>query len=226
MIAFLPAPAFREVTLPEPADLLVTECMGNFFVTDELAPVLRAARRLVKPDGIVIPERIRMRIAPVFMPMNDDLAFWQPDVHGLDLSAGRSFALQSTYVRHVDPRLLVCPPETLSEFHLFDSPDTVSGELRFRLTAPSTVHGFVGWFDAALTPSITLDTGPGVRTHWAQVLFPIEGLRLPEGAELRLSIALAMSETYSNRWRWSGDATAPDGTPLGEFAHDTDLRLG
>ncbi|MFT5432712.1 MAG: SAM-dependent methyltransferase [Myxococcota bacterium] len=223
-IEFIEADA-RELTLPEPVDVMITECMGNFFVTDELAPVLRDAKRHLKPGGLVVPNHISLHLAPVFYPTLDDVTFWESPVYGLDLSGARRFAMQTTYVRHVDPRLLVGEPQQFDAFGLFDSPDTVSGNVDLPLSKRATVHAIAAWFDARLTPDITLSTAPGFNTHWAQLVFPIEPISLPEGGVLEVGLDLSMSEDYRSRWRWTGRGRKPNGETVGEFANDTDQRF-
>jgi len=215
----------RELTLAEPVDVLVTECMGNFFVTDELAPVLRDARRHLKPGGLVIPSDIRMLVAPAFFPQLDDVTFWESEIGGLDLSGARDYALRTTYVRHVDPRLLMAPPECLAAFPLLEAPDTIVGEVHFEVTRPCTIHALVGWFDARLSQDITLSTGPGVETHWAQVVFPIPPVSLPAGSHMHARLELCMDTAYQSRWRWSGQCEGPDGTVIHSFAQDTEERF-
>ena len=223
-IEFIEADA-RAVDLDEPVDVLISECLGNFFVTDELAPVLRDAARHLKPDARVVPAAVELWMAPLFYPQLDDVSFWDREHYGLDLSAGRSFALRSTYNRHVDPRQMMAPPAMLQRFPLLQSPDTVGGSLRFTLTRASTVDAFAGWFDADMGGGATLSTRPGVDTHWAQMVMPVEPVRAPAGATVELSVELAMDSEYESRWRWSGRFLGPGGEVLGEFAHDTDQRF-
>jgi len=223
-IEFIEADA-RKITLPEPADVMISECMGNFFVTDELAPVIRDAKRHLKPNARVVPEHISLLLAPVFYPTLDDINFWESPVYGLDLSGARRFALQTTYVRHVDPRLLVGPTQQFDAFGIFESPDTVAGRVDLTLSKRATVHAVAAWFDARLTPEITLSTAPGFNTHWAQLVFPLDPISLPADGRIELNLELSMSEDYRSRWRWWGQAVDGAGNILAEFEHDTDQRF-
>ncbi len=215
----------REIEIPELADVLITECMGNFFVTDDLAPVLRDARRFLKPDARVVPQSIDMLVAPVFMPQLTDISFWSTPVGGLDLSGARHYALQTTYVRDVDPRMMMAKPALFRHFSLLDAPSDIEDDVSFVMERGSTIHGFVGWFDAQLTDDIALSTAPGQHTHWAQLVFPIEPVSLPEGTRIDVHMNLTMDTEYNYRWRWSGRATSPAGVELSAFEHDTDTRF-
>ena len=223
-VVFLEADA-RDVELPEPADVLISECMGNFFVTDDMAPVLRDARRLLRPGARVLPRHIRLLVAPAFYPLLDDVTFWDTPVHGLDLSGARWHALRTTYVRHLDPRMLVSPPAEMAAFETLDAPDTVRGSLSFVAGRAATIHAFAGWFDAELSPTVTLRTGPGTDTHWAQLLFPIEPVSVPEGGRIHLDLDLVLHEDYRCRWRWTGTVRDPAGAVLATFEHDTTDRF-
>ena len=224
-IEFIEA-ASQDVCLPEPVDVLISECMGNFFVTDDLAPVLRDAARHLREGARVIPQDISLHVAPCFLPTLDDINFWDSPHYGLDLSAARAFALQQTYVRHIVPPMMVGAPTQLRRFALLDAPDDVGGALQWRLTAASTVHGFAGWFDARLSETVHLSTAPGNDTHWAQLIFPIEPVRVPEGGTIDIEFDLRFDGELGARWRWWGKTSAPDGESIGEFEHDTDLRFG
>lgn len=223
-VEFIQADA-RRVSLPEPADVLVSECMGNFFVTDDLAPVLRDAARYLRPGARVVPRRIRLWVAPAFYPMLDDVTFWTSPIHGLDLSGARSYALQTTYVRHVDPALLVAPAARVADFPILESPDTVECAVSFVVDRRCTVHGLVGWFDAELSDGVLLDTAPGSNTHWAQTFFPIEPVSLAAGSRLDARLHLETDAAYRTRWRWSAEVRDPQGHLIARSRHDTSVRL-
>jgi hypothetical protein len=90
----------------------------------------------------------------------------------------------------------------------------------------NTVHAFAGWFDAELAQDVTLKTGPGSNTHWAQLIFPVEPVSLEAGSHIDVTLDLAMREDYTCRWRWWGEARDPRGLPVAEFLHDTAERFG
>lgn len=223
-IEFIQADA-RRVSLPEQADVLVSECMGNFFVTDDLAPVLRDAARYLVPGARVVPGRIRLWVAPVFYPMLDDVTFWTSPIHGLDMSGARSYALQTTYVRHVNPALLVAPPVELCAFDILESPDTVEGTVSFTVDKRCTIHGLVGWFDAELSPGVILDTAPGTNTHWAQTVFPVEPISLGAGCRVDARFDLVTDQSYRTRWQWSVEVRDPRDQVVARSRHDTSVRL-
>ena len=214
----------RQVLLPEPVDLLVSECMGNFFVTDEMQPVLRDAARFVKPGGRVCPETISLRLAPAWLPTFREVSFWREQPAGLDFSAALPFALNRTYVLRVEPEFLASGDRELCRFPLIEAPDRITGEVTFELPKARTIHGFVGWFVASLAPGIELDTRPGEATHWGQLLFPLDSLAAKAGDRLTVRLDLAMDPRYQSTFRWEGSLQRA-GETVSRFRHDTSARF-
>ena len=59
----------REIELPEPADLLVAEIIGNEPLEEEiLETTLDARRRLLKPDARLIPHALTLLARPLRLP--------------------------------------------------------------------------------------------------------------------------------------------------------------
>jgi len=127
-------------------------------------------------------------------------------------------------VLRVEPEFLVAAPAELTRFPLLAAPDRIAAEVEFELPAARTVHGFVGWFAAELAPGIVLDTRPGVRTHWGQLLFPIAGFPAAAGDRVSLRLELTLDERYESAFRWSGAVTRA-GDTVHRFAHDTSARF-
>jgi precorrin-6B methylase 2 len=59
----------RQVQLPEPADVLVSEVIGNEPLEEEiLETTLDARRRLLKPDGRLVPNALTLFARPLLLP--------------------------------------------------------------------------------------------------------------------------------------------------------------
>ena len=59
----------RQIELPEPADLLVAEIIGNEpFEEEILETTLDARRRLLKPDARLIPHTLTLLARPLLLP--------------------------------------------------------------------------------------------------------------------------------------------------------------
>jgi amino acid adenylation domain-containing protein len=56
------------VELPEAVDVCVSELLGMIASSEAVVPILNNARRFLKPDGVMIPERSVTRVAAVSLP--------------------------------------------------------------------------------------------------------------------------------------------------------------
>src|SRR6185436_19198813 len=83
-----------KIELPERADVLVTETLGNLgFDESILSNVLDARERLLKPDARIIPAHVTVWLMPVELESTyaREVGFWSEPRYGLDLSPLRVF---------------------------------------------------------------------------------------------------------------------------------------
>ena len=215
------------MTLDAPVDLVITECMGNFFVTDEMQPVLRDLPRHLAPGGATLPRAISLHLAAATLPLWRELSFWDEPVGGLDLSAAASFAHQAGYVVACEPEFISAEPVEVANFPLVEAPDELTLEATLRVSRTVTLHALVGWFDADLGGGITLSTRPGVRTHWGQMAFPLPATAVRKGDQVDVTLRLVMDAALRCHYIWSGLIRRP-GHPEGDvsFSRDTRRRFG
>ncbi|HRE90839.1 MAG TPA: methyltransferase domain-containing protein [Myxococcota bacterium] len=213
-----------ELADDEKVDLVVTECMGNFFVTDEMMPVLRDLPRHLKPGGRTMPERISLHLAAATMPMWRELSFWDDEIGGFDYSAALDFAMQAAYVVHCEPELVITGSAAVADFPLVEAPDGFALEATLEVVKSGTVHGLVGWFDADLGEGVVLSTAPGQRTHWGQMVFPLPPTPCRAGDSISVTLTLAMDEALRSYFRWSGVIRTAGGEV--DFEADTRKRFG
>ena len=215
----------RELALDGQIDVVVSECMGNFFVTDEMQEAVADARRFLKPGGRFIPERVDLLLAPVFFPHLDEISFWDNDHYDLDFRSVGDLALHYCYVRHIDPALLSGPGVVFDRLPLASMRQDLDQTVTLEVTRSNTLHGICGWFDAHLAPDVVLSTRPGApRTHWAQTLFPVPPLPALAGDTLEVRLRIDHAGDTVRRVRWTGALRRGDAT-VGTFDQDTDRRL-
>jgi protein arginine N-methyltransferase 1 len=198
-----------ELRLEAPVDLVVTECMGNFFVTDEMQPVLRDLVRHLRPGGVTIPGAISLHLAAATLPLWHEIRFWDEPIGGFDFGPAREFARQRAYVIHCDPELVSTTTARLCEFSLTEAPDRFSMQAELEVTRAVTLEALVGWFEARLTPNVTLSTAPGVRTHWGQMAFPLPETPVRCGDRVEVQLELEMDESLRSSFRWWGTIRRP-----------------
>jgi SAM-dependent methyltransferase len=214
----------RTLTLDRPVDLVVSECMGNFFVTDEMQPVLRDLPRLMAPGAVTIPRSIGLWLAAAELPLWHELSFWEEPVGGLDYSCAVPFASQHAYVLQCEPEFLLTAPARAGGFPLVQSPDAFTLEARLPFTAARTLHGLVGWFEADLGAGVSLSTAPGIRTHWGQMVFPLPAVHVTSRDSLEVRLSYSMDADYRGEFTWEGWVRLPGREDVW-FSRDTRQRF-
>ena len=224
-VRFLEADSLS-LTLPEPVDLVISECMGNFVITDEMLPVLADLHRHLAPGGKICPARIRLFLAPARLLTFRSVDWWDDPVEGIDFSAMKQAALSRSYVLHAYEEDLLGPPAPFCEIDPLQMTlaqiNTLSGEVTLELKEPGPLTGVVGWFDAVLSPGVTLSTAPGIRTHWGHLLFPLRPLPMQPGDRLRFTLRLFTEpDSSDSSWQWRGELLRQDEV-IASSAHHTD----
>jgi len=189
------------LTLPpfEPVDLVVSDCLGCFYLDDGMLPAVAAAGAWLKPGGRFCPARISLWVAPVggfgFAAIDD----WGDRYYGLDFGPARGQALATDYRCDLRPEHLLAVPALFAE-SLPPNGEAPSGlELSFTLTA-GRLRGFCGWFEAELAPGVTLTNAPGTETHWGQHYFPLPEIDVAAGERVALRLDVREPE-----WRYEAD---------------------
>ncbi|MFC1759758.1 hypothetical protein ACFL2H_13490, partial [Planctomycetota bacterium] len=143
-----------------------------------------------KADGVVL-------IAPVDEPIiynAEGPGFWRAPIQGLDFSSLQREELEQglTVQMQVSSASVLAPGQTIVEVDLASvSVDDVyfEGSLEFTPVRDGILNGFCVWFDAELSPNVTLDTSPfQPETHWAQTYMSFTPRPVREGEPLKVDI--------------------------------------
>lgn len=191
----------RELPLDAPADVLVSEWLGHMALVEGMLDDVVALRdRALRPGGQMVPSHVSLQLAPIDDPIlyhRDGPGAWRRPVHGLDFSPLEALerAQGRTAQVYVDPSVLIGPPCTLVTLDLArdGARDALRGyHAELVIERDATLSGLVGWFDAQLSPSERLGTGPtSAATHWAQTYFPLAPRAVRAGQRLALDVVLA-----------------------------------
>lgn len=158
-----------QLRLPEKVDVIVSETLGNLALDENILPTLiDARRRFLKPGGTLIPQRLKLFMAPAAAPSRKKV---QP------LSSAA---------------LLAAPVAKPVDFTTATDPG-FSFETDFRITQDGSLTGFAGWFEVTLSKGVSFSTAPDApATHWQQGVLP---LRKPEkvkrGQEIHFQLCMA-----------------------------------
>lgn len=167
-----------KVELPELADVLVTETIGNMGLDENiLGYAMDAQCRLLKKGARMIPAAMNLHLVPLDAKQNyEAVEAWNESVAGLDFSAVRSIAANNPHYRRLDSSTFLGQPEHSAEFRLTG---ITSGNFETTVTCiidkPGMLCGLGGWFSARLTTSgaIVIDNAPGSEAiNWKQTFLP------------------------------------------------------
>jgi len=174
------------VDLPEQVDVCVSELIGTIGSSEGVGDILNDARRFLKPQGIMIPERCVTRIAAVRLP--EELA-----------SRPRFNDLPSHYVGKIfeaighafDLRVCLknCPRQNIvSDYAVFEDlkfdgyvAEDDNSEIQLTINQDSRMDGFLLWLNLYPVADELIDTLSGDYS-WLPVFFPaLYGVRVGEG---------------------------------------------
>jgi len=166
-----------QVSLPEPADVCVSEIVGGIGGSQGAAVIINKVRHLLKPDGIMIPERSATRIAAVSLP---DSTLEQPFLPTLAQHYTREIFKQVGYP--FDVRLCVkgfSEELILSDSGLFEDldhsrPTPTHFEMTTTLTIrkPGRLDGFLLWLELHTIKGEVIDILKD-SDSWLPIYFPV-----------------------------------------------------
>jgi len=190
----------------EPADLLVSECMGNFVYSDAMLGVVHKCHRLLKPNGLCCPSSITTWLAPTFIePIFGAFSWWERPHYDIDFSAAQQAAFNETHnILCPSAQLLRGAPLEFGHIIMNQHQPTVARMMTWTFTEPGPVDGVLGWFCADLSPSVQLETGPGVQTHWGQVFFPTPTFDAKPGDRLEFQLQIVSDVRDLPHYVWQG----------------------
>ncbi len=190
-----------ELRLDQKVDLIVSEWLGNAaFAEGMLHAVLDARDHNLTPHGRMLPATVRVLIAPLDEPVlyhNEGPGFWRARIHDLDFSSLQKIELFQgrTIQIRVEPAAVLAPGQALLELDLLTTTlDDVwfEGQLDFVPVRDGVLNGFCVWFEAELSRSVLLDTGPySPETHWAQTYMSFSPRPVRAGERLAVTVDFA-----------------------------------
>jgi hypothetical protein len=195
------------VDLPERADVLVSEIIGNDIFDEAILEVVRDARRRhLTPGARLIPQKLRVFALPLDVP-RDELgkqSFASADLAGWQSQYGISFASLSATAR--GDLALRLPAQRTREWRRMGEPTLLAeidlaGIERTDVEAQATsvaretgnVSGFLVYFEAELSAKVTLSMHPdraGPDSSWTSrtTILP-EPIPVVPGDRLRVRYA-------------------------------------
>ena len=174
------------IDLPERADLLVTDQIGQFgFNAGIVGYVADARRRLLKPGARLVPSHIDLLVAPVHAPeVADAVNFWSLRPAGFRMDPIHAMTTNSGHPCKLAPEQLLGQPECGGHIDCASDARLIHVKARVSITRAGTLTGIGGWFSARLSPHVTMSNSP-LADH------PIgrRAMVFPIGGEVALGVA-------------------------------------
>lgn len=194
------------VAPPEPADVLVTETIGNDPLGEQVLELARDARqRLLRPGARIIPSCVRVLVLPVTVPPDvladqsftaDGAARWR-DWYGFDfqplLAANPHFA----FVRPATARGwgTFADPLSVGEIDLAEVVGLkIDGRAEFAATRSGSLNGLVVFFELQLSEATVFSLHPNDVDDHSSWRYPV--WVLPEPIDAAVGERFSVSYTY------------------------------
>lgn len=194
-----------DVSLPEKADVLVSEIIGDDPLGEQILPTfVDARRRLLAKGAKVIPASLQVQLLPVEMPAEELERFrfsprqagrWR-ELYGIDFDALVASAGEYDHRAHINTYETrtwkrMAEPIVVADIDLLRSEvGVIAQDVEFRTTGAGAVSAIVIFFSADLGAGVRLSIHPDEATpenSWGSVLqLFAEPLDVASGEHLRV----------------------------------------
>lgn len=215
----------RQILLPEPVDVIVSDIRGALPLFGHGIFALNDARkRFLAGQGRMIPKRDKLFAALVEAPENYEriIAPWRR-VTGLNLEAALPVVLNTMYKRQCKAEQVISDAQEWHDLdYLNGANPRASATLQFTCTRAGAVHGFAVWFEANLFAEIRFSTAPGVKESvYGQVFLPLmQPVEVAAGEKICAGLHADLVGT-DYVWRWEFEAGAKPGREAAKYAQST-----
>lgn len=199
-----------EVTLPERADVIISDLRGVLpWFEQHIPSIIDARERLLAPGGVLIPHRDMLWAAVVEAPdrYEELVDPWRNNKFELDLSAGARFVTNAWRKVYIKPEQLLVEPVcwTTIDYYEVDSRD-FRADISWQVKRNGTAHGLAIWFDSELLDGIGFSNHPSAPdVIYGNAFFPFsEAVEVAEGEHIKARLsAKLIDDDYV--WRWDTD---------------------
>lgn len=215
-----------DITLPEPANVIISDLRGVLpWYQQHIPSIVDARKRFLAPGGILIPHRDVLWAAVVDSPdwYQEIVEPWQSN--GLDLSAAKRVVTNTWRKTRIKPDELLVQPSrwTTLDYYEIQSPN-IRAEIKWQIARSGTAHGLAVWFDSELIDEIGFSNHPGrPELIYGNGLFPFSHpVEVVEGDRIQVTLrADFIRDDYV--WRWDTDvfAAGDSVTPKASFKQST-----
>ncbi|HXZ81426.1 MAG TPA: 50S ribosomal protein L11 methyltransferase [Terriglobales bacterium] len=204
-----------DVTLPSPADVIVSDLRGILPMLGLAIPSLIDARqRLLRPNGVLIPQIDTLWVAAAEAPdlYANELKGLTANRYSFDLGPAVTAATHSIWRADLKSGQLLTEPRTWAtlDYRSRNSPHC-EGNTTLHAERNGLGHGLCLWFSTQLYENVGFSCAPGAPTRiYGQILLPWpQPMPIETGDRVEVSIsAHLVSGDYLWRWNttlWRGE---------------------
>ncbi|MGH9848281.1 MAG: 50S ribosomal protein L11 methyltransferase [Blastocatellia bacterium] len=198
-----------EVTLPEQADVIISDLRGLLpFLGNHIANIADARARMLKPGGTLISQRDDVWVAIVEAGETYDELRSPWEKYEFDMTAAQRIVTNITgwKIKNVTTEILLAEPQLWAtlDYSTISDPN-VAGALNFAVTRDGTAHGMLVWFDATMAEGEGFSNAPGVENAtkvYGRSFFPwSRPVELEAGDQVNVRLeARLVGNDYVYRW--------------------------
>jgi len=216
-----------DVEIPEPADVLITETIGNTgFDEGIITWVADAKKRFLKSDAAVIPEQLDTVASLVSVPRDyEPIERWSEPLMSLDFTPLSRIVHNNVQWTDLSPAAIATPPAVVFGTDFSDVPASLHGRVCSDALKDAVVHGIGVWFRSILSNGLTItNSPPNALPSWAHGFLPLaEPFEARRGEPVCFEIC---SSTGGAEWKWSVGSGQLQSTHEGRLeVHETMERL-
>ena len=209
-----------DIELPEKADVLITETIGNVAFDEGIITwVADAKKRFLKPGAALVPQRVDVVASLVSVPRDyAAVERWSQSLLTLDFSPLSRIVCNNVLPVDLSPAAIVTPPAVVFGTDFAAEPELLSGSVQGEVLKDAVVHGIGLWFRSSLTPSLSLtNQPPNPVPSWEQGFLPLNApIEVHAGDQLQFEIS---SSGSGAEWTWQVGSGKAQGSRDGHIKH-------
>jgi protein arginine N-methyltransferase 1 len=212
------------VELPEKVGVIVGDLIGRFGIDGGLVEYYAdARRRMALPDVSTVPSKVDLLVVPVEAPQTrGEVDFWKTSPAGFNFDRAYNIAVNTGHPVKYRPDQILGKPEVFATVDVTrDSHQVLQGEATSIVRRAGTMHGIAGWFEATLSPSVTMSNSPLREDiiNRRAVFFPVDPPSAVQvGDSVRVKMSISPAETLVS---WRVELADRAGAVRRKFSHST-----
>jgi len=151
------------VELPEKAQVIVGDLIGRFGIDGGLVEYYAdARRRMAVPGARNVPSRVELYVAPVeAVEMRAEIDFWRESPAGFNFDSAFNIAVNTGHPAKYKSEQILGNAQVIAAIDLTsDDGRILEGSVTSVVHRIGTMDGIAGWFEATLSPSVTISNSP------------------------------------------------------------------